>query len=54
MMRIIMAFYIAEILPKHTELPQESVRQAALRVLESEDMTTFRRFAGSALDDYRL
>lgn len=52
--RVIMAFYIGEILPRHTELPQESVRQAALRVQESEDMTTFRRFAGSALDDYRL
>ncbi len=51
--RVIMAFYIGEILPQYTRLSQESVRQAALRVLESDDMTTFRRFAGSALDDYR-
>lgn len=51
--RVIMAFYIGEILPKHTRLSQESVRKAALRVLESDDMATFRRFAGSALDDYR-
>ncbi len=52
--RTIMAFYIGEILPKYTALSQDSVRQAALRVLESDDMATFRRFAGSAVDDYRL
>ncbi len=50
--RVIMARYIGEILPKYTELPQESVREAALRVMESDDMTKFRRFAGSALDQY--
>lgn len=52
--RVIMAFYIGEILPKHIKLSQETVRQAALRVLKSDDMATFRRFAGSALDDYRF
>ena len=49
--RTIMALYIDEILPRHTELPEESVREAAVRVLQSDDMVTFRRFAGSALDD---
>ena len=51
--RAVMAFYVGEILPKYAALPQDSVRQAARRVQESEDMSTFVRFAGSALDEYR-
>lgn len=49
--RATMAFYIRDILAGHTELPEGSVREAALRVLESDEMVKFRQFAGNAVDD---
>jgi len=48
--RVIMAFYIGEVLPLYAQLPHESVREAAQRVLGSEDMASYREFAGDAMD----
>lgn len=50
--RVIMGFYIFEVLPKYAELSHQSVRQAAQKVLDSEDMASYRSFASSAMNDY--
>jgi hypothetical protein len=50
--RVIMAFYICEILRKYAALPYPSVSEAAQRVLRSEPMSNYRRFAGSAASQW--